>query len=210
MKEFPASPTSPSMSQRTYEVTIHSQVPHSPGQQQRQLSSPRNTYYGDSSPTNAHHERFQSIQEAAFPDANTNVVVERPQIRTLDANKATLSYCKTALLFFLALLCTWYVLFLSWFEMCADSLSQGSFYDKPSVYSSTTESLCLRAGLCLWPGASSSGILEYCHLHRHQPTCVQGLVGGCSRHLHFSSASARPNHVSAQFLFETQPPRSRL
>jgi hypothetical protein len=107
MKEFPTSPTSPSVSQKTYEVTISSQVPHSPDRTQRQLSSPRNTYYGETSPTNAHHERFQSIQEAAFPETNTNVVIERPQPKKVDANKATLSYCKTAMLFFLALLCTW-------------------------------------------------------------------------------------------------------
>ncbi|KAJ9614626.1 hypothetical protein H2200_002763 [Cladophialophora chaetospira] len=111
MKELPVSPTSPISPQvppKTYEVTISSQVPHSPDRRQRQLSSPRNTYYGDSSPTTPHHhERFQSIQETAFPDTNTNVVVERPQLRTMDANKATMSYCKTAMLFFLALLCTW-------------------------------------------------------------------------------------------------------
>ncbi len=110
MKEFPASPITPTPgSQMTYEVTISSQVPHSPDRKQRPLSSPRSTYYGGSSPTTPHHERFQSIQETAFPDTNTNVIIERPKIKTLDANKATISYCKTAMLFFLALLCTWYV-----------------------------------------------------------------------------------------------------
>jgi hypothetical protein len=108
MKEFQASPTSPTNAPKTYEVTISSQVPHSE-RRQRNLSSPRNTYYGEStSPTEPHHERFQSIQETAFPDdANTNVVIERPAIKTLDANRATLSYCKTAMLFFIALLVTW-------------------------------------------------------------------------------------------------------
>jgi hypothetical protein len=116
MKEFPASPMSPTSlmspppTQKTYEVTISSQVPHSPDRKARHLSSPRSTYYGDSSPTEPHHQRFQSIHETAFPETNTNVVVEKPQIRTLDANKATLSYCKTAMLFFIALLCTWYAL----------------------------------------------------------------------------------------------------
>ncbi|KIW62355.1 hypothetical protein PV04_10536 [Phialophora macrospora] len=107
MKELPTSPTSPSVPQKTYEVTISSQVPHSPDRIHGQLRSPRNTYYGEPSPTNAHHERFQSIHEAAFPETNTNVVIERPQTKKVDANKATLSYCKTAMLFFLALLCTW-------------------------------------------------------------------------------------------------------
>ena len=60
------------------------------------------------SPTEPHQQRFQSIHETGFPETNTNVDVEKPQIRTLDANKATLSYCKTAMLFFIALLCTWY------------------------------------------------------------------------------------------------------
>ncbi|OQU98190.1 hypothetical protein CLAIMM_04011 isoform 1 [Cladophialophora immunda] len=104
MNQLPTSPVSP----KTYEVTISSQVPHSPEpKQQRHLSSPRSTYHEDASPTNANHARFPSIQETAFPQTNTNVVVERPPIRTLDANKATMSYCKTAMLFFLALLCTW-------------------------------------------------------------------------------------------------------
>jgi hypothetical protein len=103
----PISPSSPPP--KTYEVTISSQVPHS-SRRERQLSSPRNTYYGATTPVDAHHQRFSSIQETAYPDtANTQVVVERPKIKTLDANKATLSYCKTAMLFFIALLCTWYV-----------------------------------------------------------------------------------------------------
>ncbi|OAP55362.1 hypothetical protein AYL99_10335 [Fonsecaea erecta] len=101
MNHLPTSPT-------TYEVTISSQVPHSPEpKQQRQLGSPRSTYHEDVSRTGAHHERLPSIQQTAFPPMNTNVVVERPAIKPLDANKATMSYCKTAMLFFVALLCTW-------------------------------------------------------------------------------------------------------
>ncbi|KIW74285.1 hypothetical protein Z517_12225 [Fonsecaea pedrosoi CBS 271.37] len=91
MNQLPTSPVSP----KTYEVTISSQVPHShTPNQQRNLRSPRNTYHEDAPSTNV-------------DQTNTNVVVERPPIRTLDANKATMSYCKTAMLFFLALLCTW-------------------------------------------------------------------------------------------------------
>ena len=113
MREFPVSPstltspTSPSAPQKTYEVTISSQVPHSPNSTAQYLSSPRSTYYGDSTSTEPHRDRLQSIHETAFPATHTNVIVERPQIRTLDANRATISYCKTAMLFFLALLCTW-------------------------------------------------------------------------------------------------------
>ncbi|OCT48118.1 putative cAMP receptor-like protein [Cladophialophora carrionii] len=109
MKQFPASPTSPSVSPKTYEVTISSQVPHSPDRKQPQLSSPNTEYHGDASPTHAHHERFPSTQEPGYPETNTQVVIERPQAKMVDANKATLSYCKTAMLFFLALLCTWCV-----------------------------------------------------------------------------------------------------
>lgn len=43
-----------------------------------------------------------------FPDRQTRVVVERPNIQVVDANKAALSYCKTAMLFFIALLVVWY------------------------------------------------------------------------------------------------------
>ncbi|KIW93530.1 uncharacterized protein Z519_06135 [Cladophialophora bantiana CBS 173.52] len=110
MNQLPTSPVS--QNQKTYEITISSQVPHSPtAKQQRRLSSPRNTYQETTSPADVNHARFPSIQETAFPQPNTNVVtnvvVERPPIQTLDANKAALSYCKTASMFFLALLCTW-------------------------------------------------------------------------------------------------------
>jgi hypothetical protein len=108
MKDLP-SPAP--MSQTRYEVTITSQVPHSPDWKST-LTSPRNTYTEETrtkSPTSA-HARFSSLPEAKYPPPNTNVVVQRPSVRVLDANKATLSYCKTALLFFFALLCTWYVL----------------------------------------------------------------------------------------------------
>jgi hypothetical protein len=44
-----------------------------------------------------------------FPDRQTRVVVERPNIQVVDANKAALSYCKTAMLFFVALIVVWYV-----------------------------------------------------------------------------------------------------
>lgn len=43
-----------------------------------------------------------------FPERQTRVVVERPNIQVVDANKAALSYCKTAMLFFVALIVVWY------------------------------------------------------------------------------------------------------
>lgn len=107
MKDIP-SPAD--MSQPRYEVTITSQVPHSPADWKSNMTSPRNTYREDSgakSPTSV-HARFSSLPDAGYPPPH-NVVVQRPPIRVLDANKATLSYCKTAMLFFFALLCTWYV-----------------------------------------------------------------------------------------------------
>ncbi|KEF55211.1 uncharacterized protein A1O9_08865 [Exophiala aquamarina CBS 119918] len=109
MKDLP-SPAPMSQAAR-YEVTITSQVAHSPDWKTT-LTSPRNTTYTEEtamkSPTSA-HARFSSLPDATYPAPNTNVVVQRSPVRVLDANKATLSYCKTALLFFFALLCTWYV-----------------------------------------------------------------------------------------------------
>ncbi|EXJ54668.1 hypothetical protein A1O7_10009 [Cladophialophora yegresii CBS 114405] len=107
MKQFPTSPISPSDSQKTDEVTISGQVLHSPTPKQQHLNSPSNEYYGDASPTHAHHERFQSVQEPEYPERDTQAVIDSAQAQMVDANKATLSYCKTAMLFFLALLCTW-------------------------------------------------------------------------------------------------------
>lgn len=75
------------------------------------MTSPRNVYGEDTSPKSptSTHARFSSLPDTTYPPTHTNVVVQRPPIRLLDANKATLSYCKTAMLFFFALLCTWYV-----------------------------------------------------------------------------------------------------
>ncbi|KIW58872.1 hypothetical protein PV05_03365 [Exophiala xenobiotica] len=98
------------MPQQRYGVTIHSQVPHTPDHK-RGLSSPRNTYMEDritspTSMTSPTHMGFPSGDDN-FPERQTRVVVERPNIQVVDANKAALSYCKTAMLFFVALIVVW-------------------------------------------------------------------------------------------------------
>jgi hypothetical protein len=101
MKDLPTSPASP----KRYEFTIHSQVPHYDSKPKS--TSPRSTYYEeDATTTNPHHARFPSIPEVALPQRQTKVV-SQPSSRSMEANKAALSYCKTAMLFFFALLCTW-------------------------------------------------------------------------------------------------------
>lgn len=102
----------PPLPQGRYGATISSQVPHPPGEHKRQLSSQRNApLFEPTSPSTPgpHDSRlFPSTQETSIRETQPNlVVVERPLFKTLDANKATLSYCKTAMLFFVALLCTW-------------------------------------------------------------------------------------------------------
>jgi hypothetical protein len=92
-----------------YEVSIVSQVPHhAPSRSKRlSLSSPTTL-------TPSHHR---------FPSTNTTTIDEQANVarrttivhpvssasahRVVDANRATLSYCYTALLFFIALLVTW-------------------------------------------------------------------------------------------------------
>ena len=134
LKDMPTPP----VPQKRYEVTITSQVPHSPDRKQRNLSSPRNTYMETSTPTSPAHARYPSIHETAFPERQTNVVIERPFIKTLDANKATLSYCKTAMLFFFAHLCTWYVYPCSPVLEFSECGFQGAFHDQSSIHTSQT------------------------------------------------------------------------
>ncbi|KAK7897252.1 hypothetical protein LTR67_005141 [Exophiala xenobiotica] len=98
------------MPQQRYGATIHSQVPHT-ADHKRGLSSPRNTYMEDrvTSPismTSPTHMTFPSSDDR-FSDRQTRVVVERPNVQVVDANKAALSYCKTAMLFFIALIVVW-------------------------------------------------------------------------------------------------------
>lgn len=91
------------------EVTITSQVHHKSDPKSLNLSSPRSTHVEESEVPDAIRDRYPAMQQPSFQGTQTTIVAARPPIRTLDANKATLSYCKTALLFFFALLCTWYV-----------------------------------------------------------------------------------------------------
>lgn len=147
MKDLP-SPAPMSQAAR-YEVTITSQVPHSPDWKST-LNSPRNTTYTEEtamkSPTSA-HARFSSLPDTNFPP-NTNVVIQRPPVRGLDANKATLSYCKTALLFFFALLCTWYVTVISLFRLRT----------LPLTYSLRVPSTINRVNTLVHPDASVFGL----------------------------------------------------
>lgn len=96
------------MGRRQYEVTITSQVPHNP-EHKRVLSSPRNTWTDESVATGPTLNRFASVDENTAGVRPTRVIVARPSPQVVDANKAALSYCKTAMLFFIALICVWYV-----------------------------------------------------------------------------------------------------
>jgi hypothetical protein len=94
--------------QPRYGVTITSQVPHTPSHK-RELSSPRSAYAEDGITTGPTQARYPPIQEESFDGRQTTVVVNSPpRVARVDANRATMSYCKTAMLFFLALLCTWH------------------------------------------------------------------------------------------------------
>jgi hypothetical protein len=95
------------MARRQYEVTITSQVPHTPDHK-RVLSSPRNTWTDESVATGPTLHRFASVDENTAGHRPTRVIVARPSPQVVDANKAALSYCKTAMLFFIALICVWY------------------------------------------------------------------------------------------------------
>ncbi|KAK4942173.1 hypothetical protein LTR10_018065 [Elasticomyces elasticus] len=62
----------------------------------------------NSASTGYTHDRPPSVEYNTYQGAlppTSNVI--RPSQQVVDANKATLSYCKTAMLFFVALICTW-------------------------------------------------------------------------------------------------------
>lgn len=92
-----------------YEVSIVSQVPHHSPSRSKRLSL--------SSPTalTASHGRFPSTNTTTIDDQSNvqrSTTIVHPVSsanphRIVDANRATLSYCYTALLFFIALLVTW-------------------------------------------------------------------------------------------------------
>ena len=93
----------------SYELSIVSQVPHYPPNR-----SPHISIQSPITPTPTHH-RFPSsqsttIQEQAHVQRRTTIVHPASiagTYRVVDVNKATVSYCYTALLFFLVLLVTW-------------------------------------------------------------------------------------------------------
>lgn len=102
----------------TYEVNVVSQVPHS---RTRSLSSnrPLSAVHSTTSkdPLSPSHGRFASIEDrfsAQSADTHVNTTIHHRasqpilvKSRAVDANRATLSYCYTACLFFIALLVTW-------------------------------------------------------------------------------------------------------
>lgn len=101
----------------TYEVNVVSQVPHA---RTRSFNSTRPTSQAPSTtskdPLSPSHARFASIEERFSENpvaAPVNTTVHhrpsqaQPQAKVVDANRATLSYCYTACLFFLALIVTW-------------------------------------------------------------------------------------------------------
>jgi len=211
MKDLPSpAPMSQSQSAR-YEVTITSQVPHS-ADWKNNMSSPRNTTYTDEatlkSPTSA-HARFSSLPDTTYPPPTTNVVVQRPPIRVLDANKATLSYCKTALLFFVALLCTWYVFccpLSTPSNFSTNILYQGSFYNQPSEHSRPSGRLSLRTRPGVQPGAPSARILEHIDLHRHQFPGVQSAMERDFLEIRRWRPAARPKPPVAEHKHQVQQP----
>ncbi|KIW39881.1 uncharacterized protein PV06_08453 [Exophiala oligosperma] len=105
----------PQQQQQRYEVRTHSQAPDFPEHKHQQvLNSPQNTtsFMEDSlrspnslkSPT---HARYPSVDESYPEERRTTVVADQPSVKVVDANKAALSYCKTAMLFFIALIVVW-------------------------------------------------------------------------------------------------------
>ena len=91
---------------KTYEVQIHSQVPHDPARSKRQSYVQIDFETELASPTTPTYPQLDSMASRArdFP-TRPNTTIHHPN--RLDANKATISYCYTALLFFIALLVTW-------------------------------------------------------------------------------------------------------
>ena len=118
MKELtPPAPLPPQGSEIRCEVTVTSQVHDASDYYSKSQgpNSPRSTHIEETEVPDALRERYPVItpSQPSFRGIQTTVAAARPRIRTLDANKATLSYCKTALLFFFALLCTWYVIYMT-------------------------------------------------------------------------------------------------
>ncbi|KIV97814.1 hypothetical protein PV10_01520 [Exophiala mesophila] len=112
MKEFtPPAPPPPQGSEIRCEVTVTSQLHDTSDYYSKSQgpNSPRSTHIEETEVPDAIRERHSVItpSQPSFRGIQTTVAAARPPIRTLDANKATLSYCKTSLLFFFALLCTW-------------------------------------------------------------------------------------------------------
>jgi len=165
---------------KTYEVSITSQVPHSPDHARHLSSSSRG--YPDR-PRSPPQERFSSINETAFQTGRpVNIIVPEPEpepVVTVDANKATISYCKTAMLFFVALFCTWCV-----FHHPARRRPQlikhfqGSFDRQSCLHLCESRHCPVRTRLGLRPCSSAPRLLEYHGLHRHELARLSSLVAG--------------------------------
>ena len=63
----------------------------------------------NSASTGYTHHTSPSVEEDTVGALPQTTHVAKSSQQVADANKATLSYCKTAMLFFVALICTWYV-----------------------------------------------------------------------------------------------------
>ena len=95
---------------KRYEVSIVSQVPHHSPSRSKQLAMASPT-----TPDQSRHTRFPSGQTTVNEQPNglqrrTTIVHPVSQTggaRVVDVNRATISYCYTAFLFFVALLVTW-------------------------------------------------------------------------------------------------------
>lgn len=112
-RQTPPQPPPDSKPRGTYEVNVVSQVPHS---RTRSLSSIRPMSTTSKDPLSPSHARFASVEDrfsgqSAETHVNTTVHhrPSQPQSKgkVVDANRATLSYCYTACLFFVALIVTW-------------------------------------------------------------------------------------------------------
>lgn len=177
MNSFPTSPPP----QRNSEVTIFSQAPNGE-EHRRQLSVPQSPYYIEEAiPTDHGHGRFASTQDDAFVDRQSTVVNEEPLVKKVDVKKAAMSYFKTALLFFLALLCTWYVcLCLSPVQHAwshTDYCTKGTIDRQPTLHPLQTERPALRARIQLRLRPPAPRVLEHGHLHRDEFPGLQSSVG---------------------------------
>ena len=91
---------------RTYEFQIHSQVPHDPVRSKHESYSKVDFANELASPRSPAPPRLSSTQaRTSQAPSKTNTTILAPS--RISANKATISYCFTALLFFIALLVTW-------------------------------------------------------------------------------------------------------